>query len=688
MKAVLQTILLAVVSCSLLPTYASAQCAAGEVELSIDVVTDAYGYEGYWQLTPGGSACGTGTIGFGGNDLVGCNGGGAQTQNPGGYGNNQTYNEGPWCVTQGNSYSLHYVDDYADGGFDFIVKVNGYTIGSYTDNGAGATFTFTAQEPPAFDASASVYVMSTPIQDVYIQPAPFNPKAVIKNHGINTINSLTMNYKVNGGATVSAPVTGLNIANSQSAVITHPTAWTPTDGSYTIEIWASDLNGSADNNTSNDIAVKTIAVGPAIYNSINYFISGAPSFDDVVTTADQLNKPTDIDFHSVLTNNQLWIVNKETETNGGSVVIVNNPGQANQTDVFKEDGNGWHFMSLPTGIAFGANGNFGTSPGVLDANHDGGTPFTGPALWSGDLSIFAQPSGGNGSHIDMLHESPKSQGIAWEKDNVYWLFDGYNQDIVRYDFANDHDPGNDDHADAIIHRYADQPMYMDANEEVVSHLVLDENKQWLYVVNHGVGQVIRIDITTGSPAGAPSWGPHEPIAEYLNYTGYTQQTVVSTGLVKPAGIDVVGDRMIVSDFSTNEIIIYDISVIPAIELHRISTPANGIQGVKVGPDGKIYYADYNSNKVVSVTTLGVGIDEVQSGVLDVYPNPSTGELYISGASNDVVQLNVYNALGQRVFRDGNFAVNSMTHTELNSGVYTVEVERKNGLVERAKWIVQ
>ena len=94
----------------------------------------------------------------------------------------------------------------------------------------------------------------------------------------------------------------------------------------------------------------------------------------------------------------------------------------------------WHLVKMETGA---------TTSGILDANRRGGS-FTGPALWSGNLDIYAKPSGGNGSHLDMLHGSPFSMGIASEKENAYWVFDGYNQHIVRYDFGGDHGPGNAD----------------------------------------------------------------------------------------------------------------------------------------------------------------------------------------------------------------------------------------------------
>ena len=74
----------------------------------------------------------------------------------------------------------------------------------------------------------------------------------------------------------------------------------------------------------------------------------------------------------------------------------------------------------------------------------------------------------------MLHESPYSQGVAWEIDNVFWIFDGYNNDIVRYDFVDDHNPGNSYHGDAIVRRYSDESVAKDPAGIVPSHMILDE----------------------------------------------------------------------------------------------------------------------------------------------------------------------------------------------------------------------
>jgi streptogramin lyase len=71
-----------------------------------------------------------------------------------------------------------------------------------------------------------------------------------------------------------------------------------------------------------------------------------------------------------------------------------------------------------------------------------------------------------------------------------------------------------------------------------------------------------------------------------------------TDLVDPCGIEVIGNRLFVSDNSTNKIIAYRLDT--KEELARIQTTATSIKGIKVGPAGKLWYVDYSSNKVVRV----------------------------------------------------------------------------------------
>lgn len=659
-----------------------AQCPAGEGEVTIEVHTDNYGYEGYWELVPTGNVCGVGTIFAGGNVAVGCGGAGAQNQTPGGYGNNLIITEGPWCFTLGTQYDIIFVDDWGDGGFGFEVSVNGYQIESFDGLGLGGRYTFTVEEPPAYDLS----VYGSNLYQ-YVTTGSFNVVASVFNGGTAFVSSYDLNYSVDGGAVTTATIPGAALPNFGTENAAHPIPLNiPTNGVYTIQIWADNIEGSnPDMNNANDTLTVQVEAGPGRPNYIDGYIGQTPVVTMEAGSAQQISDPTDLDFHPVLSNKELWVVNRGTEASGSPTVTIYDAGEPAQTSIYKEDANNWHFMSLTTGIAFSQNGNWANSPGVFDANHNGAPAFTGPALWSSDMNIYAEPSGGNGSHLDMLHVSPYSQGIAAEVDNVFWVFDGFTNDIVRYDFVDDHGPGNSFHGDAIIRRYSDDAVAKDPADIIVSHMVMDEAIQWLYAVDHGNQRVIRIDITTGSDiGGVPNYPGNEAVAEYTEYTGYTQETVV-VGLAKPAGIDVIGDRMIISEHETGEIVIYDITTMPAVELERLSTGMSSVQGVKIGPEGRIWFVDANSNGVYKIEANELGLEE-QALTFSLYPNPSTGMVSLVLPSIMEGSVVVRDITGKLIVKNEIDGHNMSLQVGAEAGIYFVTII-VNGQVSQAKKLI-
>jgi len=163
------------------------------------------------------------------------------------------------------------------------------------------------------------------------------------------------------------------------------------------------------------------------------------------TAADGLSAPTDLAFAP---DGRLWVVNRAT--NG--VVIYTSPGEAMQSAEARIDRYAEHFMMKPSGLAFGDDNRFATCQESRDEWNDEPLPkpddFMGPTLWSSDVNVFAKvgqlypllPGEKEGSHLDMLHESPLCMGIAHSagQGNAFWVFDGLNGDLVMYDFAKDH----------------------------------------------------------------------------------------------------------------------------------------------------------------------------------------------------------------------------------------------------------
>lgn len=186
---------------------------------------------------------------------------------------------------------------------------------------------------------------------------------------------------------------------------------------------------------------------------------GAPETRALVvvgTQGDGLSTPRDLAFDPLVPG-RLWVVNAGLT----GVVIFDRLGSPDQASQRREDIFAPHFMNNPSSLAFGDDGAFATCGESRDEWNAAAQPlddFMGPTLWSSSLEIFANANqargtGKEGSHIDMLHESPLCMGIEHEDKNVYWAADGLNGEIVRYDFQKDHGPGGTDHSDGIVRRF-------------------------------------------------------------------------------------------------------------------------------------------------------------------------------------------------------------------------------------------
>ena len=322
-----------------------------------------------------------------------------------------------------------------------------------------------------------------------------------------------------------------------------------------------------------------------------------PTYKVIASSSDRIAEPWDIDFHTQR-DNELWVVNKGTDQSGGTTVTLFNAGLDDQVSDFRKDANSWHFMALPAALAFSKeNGNWATVEDILDANRRGGS-FTGPALWSSDMLIYARPSGGNGSHLDMLHGSPYSMGIENDKDNAFWVFDGFHEEITWYDFAKDHGPGNSDHDDGVIKRYSNVKVKRKVG--VPSHMVKDPNSDWLYIVDAGNNRILRMNtgdtrIIKGLPKAFPE--NNETLAKHEEWEA-SFEVFMEEGFDSPAGIEISGTTLFVSDHSNGDIIAYDTET--GKEMDRLKTGTAGIMGIVVGPDNKLWFANASTSEIIRI----------------------------------------------------------------------------------------
>ena len=325
---------------------------------------------------------------------------------------------------------------------------------------------------------------------------------------------------------------------------------------------------------------------------------------------DGLNNPRDLDFNTYQSDmNELWVINENSATFdsnfGGSTVTFYNVGTDSQWTDYRKDSYSGHFMHTASAIAFSDNGGFANTLDIQDANGNPSGYFSGCSLWESDTSIYARVNQNGpelGSHWDMLHQSPFSVGIAAETANIYWLFDGFHNTIAKYNFQephSDHEHGGEDHSDGLVYRYDE--VVVERVSGLSSHMVIDQGSDLLYVCDTGNNRIIRMNINSGSiNYSLTPYG--ENIEGYYSMHNAEYETVIDSGLINPTGIDIYNNYLLVSDYSNGEIIIYNIEQQNNLqEIQRIQTNlSNDVMGIKVGPDGSIWYVCTNSNKLYQI----------------------------------------------------------------------------------------
>ena len=203
----------------------------------------------------------------------------------------------------------------------------------------------------------------------------------------------------------------------------------------------------------------------------------------------------------------------------------------------------------------------------------------------------------------MIHQSPYSVGIAGGGDNVYWLFDGYHNTIAKYDFNEphpDHEHGGENHYDGVVMRYDE--IQVQRVSGLSSHMEIDQESGWLYVCDTGNQRVLRLNTSSGEVGeNLTTYG--ESLAGYYSMINAEFEVVISDSLVQPTGLDIYNERLLVSDYFTGDIAIYNIENNNVDRLGKIQTGLeNDIMGIKVDANGSIWIVCKNSHELYQLTT--------------------------------------------------------------------------------------
>lgn len=372
---------------------------------------------------------------------------------------------------------------------------------------------------------------------------------------------------------------------------------------------SSSVTSPAEENSGDEAAGDVAATATRMLGSVTAL--------EVIFQPEPQRSATDLAFNPVQ-EGELWVVLRElgfdgspcnapTETEAsdqaacenlvGTVAIIEQAHGEDPIITLKRDANAWHFMRRPSGIDFGPGDTFATCAEHRTANFDdAAADFIGPTLWSSDPKIFGPHGpGGNGSHLDMLHATPYCMGIAHERDNVYWAFNGQVGAVDRYDFREPHEPGGADHSDGEVVRWLLGEL--SRVPEVPSGLAYEAATGMLYIADTGNRRVVELDTRSGSE-GPPLRCDDPQLGHRVDQVvEAVSREVVSAGtLSAPAGLALYKGVLFVSDHETSRIHAFSKAGEELSSFHT-GLPPRSLGGVAVGPDARLYITDILSGAV-------------------------------------------------------------------------------------------
>jgi sugar lactone lactonase YvrE len=310
---------------------------------------------------------------------------------------------------------------------------------------------------------------------------------------------------------------------------------------------------------------------------------------------DGLYEPRDVAVNPAL-DGQLWVPNY----GDSSMTILSNLDKPGQSVKKKAGYYNFHFMPKPSAMAFGRPNRMATVHEEDEKTQgENGTPadFMGPSLWPTDSNF----EGGHASHLDMLHNSPNAMGIAWDRDNVYWVFDGYHKSITRYDFAQEHEPGGDDHSQGAIERYVEgEVSYV---PDVSSHMEFDQSSKLLYIADTGNSRIAVLDTKIGVPGDSLS--PNYDRCVQRRMEGGVIKTLVSeaaAGLQRPSGLALRDGILYVSDNATSKIFAFNLKgeLVDWLDLSA-EVRSGGLMGMDFDAQGRLYVVDARDNRLLQIS---------------------------------------------------------------------------------------
>ncbi len=172
--------------------------------------------------------------------------------------------------------------------------------------------------------------------------------------------------------------------------------------------------------------------------------------------------------------------------------------------------------------------------------------------------------------------------------------------ITRYDFAEDHGAGYDDHSDGVVYRYVEGEVTR--TEDVAGHMVFDHATGFVYVADTGNNRVAALDTATGTKGDKLQ--TKEPGVKAFSFDGAEMWTVIEgseVGMGAPSGLAILDGLLYVSDHATGNLMAFELDTGELVDW--VPTGLTGLQGIEVVSEDEIWLTDSASDGVYRLSTL-------------------------------------------------------------------------------------
>jgi hypothetical protein len=485
-------------------------------------------------------------------------------------------------------------------------------------------------------------------QPYFSVPVPV--KGTVLNTGVATINSADIDYQLDNGMVYSTSVTGLTAQTLQSFNFTCTDLINPPIGAHNLKVWIKNINGSPDSDLSNDSLAKSVSkVCYSNYRKPLYeeftsstcnpcaqfnttFVPWCNAHDDQISLLKyQMNWPGTGDPYYTAEGGVrrdyygvTWV--PWLECNGGFV----NTDDASVQAAFDQE-------TQKIGM-FDIAATHSLSGHVITVTANI-LPFANFSNCRVYLTVAEK----------ITHNNATSNGeTSFEHVMMKMLPDAEGTSVDFTDRVPFTVTKTADLTGTHVEEWTDLMVVV-----WVQNYQTREIYQSIYSVENGTfaseDRLSNIKVDGTSIPGFSS--------DLFDYASVLPGGATSAPVVTGIPID------------TNETVI----VVPALELPGTTTidvfAANNI-------DHSLYTVNFS---------WATGINEPGAKAVTVYPNPSYGKVFISGA--DHAKITVYSTTGMLVRSVPDFSVTSIDMAGLEKGVYTLRIERTDHRVITKKVVV-